>query len=302
MGGSAAGVMAATTLPAAAGEDELASVVRKASVNIAGRTVAPIYAVAYIDPGLKSQQGQEATVARYPIALVPQDDRPHFRRWRDDVRRLNPRIILLAYQMTMEETTVPGPGHDRLRLARDSWCTWPGGAPVWGGKPEKRRRLYDPRKAEWKERFLEACAVTLRSYPYDGLFLDQCGVFFLHSLPPHVRRQMRKHLGETLMELRRRQPGAVLIGNSSYDWEGLNGEMSEADESRFDNEFRSFAGHAQPQIDLGLVLLDETTGNDDYVRRRLISTCRHGALFSAAASYQHVPWFRVYDEVLKIAS
>lgn len=106
----------ATSCPLPAAQDQLASVVRRASVKFAGRKLAPLYAVAYVNPLLPDQQGQETTVAKYPMALVPQDDREPFRKWRDQVRQLNPLIVLLGYQMTSLETTSPGPGHDRLRL------------------------------------------------------------------------------------------------------------------------------------------------------------------------------------------
>ena len=87
------------------------------------RPVAPLYCIAYITPDAPGQGGQEAAVARYPLAIVPQEDRSAFRRWRDAVRTLNPNIVLLGYQMVHEEPLTPGPGHDELRKASHSWCS-----------------------------------------------------------------------------------------------------------------------------------------------------------------------------------
>lgn len=55
----------ATSCPLPAAQDQLASVVRRASVKFAGRKLAPLYAVAYVNPLLPDQQGQETSVAKY---------------------------------------------------------------------------------------------------------------------------------------------------------------------------------------------------------------------------------------------
>ncbi|MFY0610411.1 MAG: hypothetical protein JXQ99_02700 [Hyphomicrobiaceae bacterium] len=271
---------------------------RKATVPYQGRRIPPLYAVAFIDPGIPKQQGQEAAVARYPLALVPQDNRRHFRKWRDDVKALNPDIVLLAYQMTILETTSPGPGHDVLRGVRNAWRTWP-----WGGQirvEAKRRRVFDPRSSEWKAAFLNACAATLESYPYDGLFLDQCSVFSVHHPLKSVRNEMLQHLRETLLELRKRHPNKIFVGNSIYSLPGLNGIMSEDREEHFDEDLIPFDGQWSPPINLGLVLSANRL-DDKVLKRKLHRVCSLGAFFTATQSYQHVTWSPIYDEVLKIA-
>ena len=211
--------------PPAYADYELAPAILKAAVTVSGRLVPPLYTVAYVDPALPNQQGQEAVVARYPMALVSQDNRPLHRRWRDSIKAINPNIVFLAYQMTILETTSPGPGHNVLRRAQNSWVR-----SLWGSEvrvEEARRRVFDPRSDEWKQAFLDACSATLLSYPYDGLFLDQCSVFAIHHPLESIRREMRVNLSEVLIELRRQHPTAILIGNSVYNFRGLNGKMSE---------------------------------------------------------------------------
>lgn len=109
-------------------------------------------------------------------------------------------------------------------------------------------------------------------------------------------------MGEALKEVRRRHPTAILIGNSAYDWQGLNGEMIEHNERDFAKEFQPFNGHKKPDINRGLIKLTQETKNDDCVRRKLTDTGRLREFFAAAVSYQYVPWFPIYEEVLVIVA
>lgn len=259
------------------------------------QSIPPLYCIAYIDPDIPSQANQESMVARYPLALVPQDSRRSHVQWRDRIKLLNPQIILLGYQLTIDETTVPGPGHDRLRLAKDSWCVYPNGHIP--RIPPKSFRVYDPRKVEWQEAFLEACHITLASYPYDGLFLDDCTVFDIAHPSVLVRSEMREALQATLLRLRKAFPHTIFVGNGSENWIGLNGEMNEGRPQQMVQELALFSGHAHPGIDLYYSSL-EGPNDIEKVKREMAVAHSQGAFYGAAVDMQHVLWFDAFDEVM----
>jgi hypothetical protein len=259
----------------------------------------PLFCIAYIDPDIPSQANQESLIARYPLILIPQDMRATHVQWRDRIKRLNPNILMLGYQMVIEETAVPGPGHDRMRLVKDAWCVYPDGShptvTVW---PTPRDlRIFDPRKVEWQEAFMEACRITLHSYPYDGLFLDQCTVFEKAHPDPRVKAEMRQALQIPLLRIRQEFPNAILIGNSRYNWQGLNGELNEGRPADMLTELAPFDGHVQPTMDLYNTILKDP--NDvERVKREMAFAHSQGAYYSAAVDYQHVLWFDVFDGVM----
>jgi hypothetical protein len=258
-----------------------------------------LFCVAYITPDAPGQGGQEAMVAKYPLALVPQDTRAVFVQWRDRVRRMNPSIMLLGYQMVIEETTVPGPGHDELRKIRDAYCVYPGGfVPTVTVAPStKHFRIFDPRSSEWQAKFLDACRAVLRSYPYAGLFLDNCTVYDKAHPLPSVREDMRRALQQALLVLRGEHPDILIVGNSSFKWRGLNGEMVEARPDAVSQEVVPFPGHAEPTLELVQALIGSATDTAEIARQMAAAHAR-GAFFAAAVDYQHVLWFEQFDEVV----
>jgi hypothetical protein len=265
--------------------------------NAPRRPVAPLFCLAYITPDAPGQGGQEPIVARYPLAVVPQDDRAPFRKWRDDVRALNPSIVFLAYQMVHEETTVPGPGHDELRKARNSWCSYPSGFQPFTSWGEQRHRLYDPRTAEFAECFLRGCRAVLRAFPYDGLFLDNCTIFPTAHPLPSVRAEMREALQRVMLRLREQHPEALIVGNSSENWKGLNGEMNEGRPAQLESELRHFDGHALPNMDMYQTIL-RSAGDVETVRQDMHRVLKLGAYYGANVESTHVLWFDDFDKVL----
>jgi hypothetical protein len=231
------------------------------------------------------------------MALVPQDSRIEFQRWRDKVKSINPDIRLLGYQMVCEETTVPGPGHDKYRTLNAPYITYPNGRVPAVGPSHKRRRLFDLRKAEWRDAFLEGCLATMRSYPFDGLFLDNCTVFPKHHPVSSVRDEMRDALQHALSQLRSTLPKSILIGNARENWTGLNGEMNEGRRRDVADEVASYRGHAAPEMDLVTTIL-KSPEDTATVRREMTAALRRGALYGAAVNYQHVLWFDEFDEVI----
>jgi hypothetical protein len=255
-----------------------------------------LFCTAYIDPTISTQAGQEAIVARYPLALVPQDIRTSFIRWRDRVKELNPKIVMLGYQMVIEETTVPGPGHDKQRQLSNAWCVYPGGTVPTVGPISKSRRIFDPRKKEWQENFVEACRATLTSYPYDGLYLDQCTVFGRAHPFPDVRAEMRQALQDGIIRVRNEFSATILVGNSSFHWRGLNGELNEGRPGNMD-ELDPFDGHVGPRIQLYQSLLRHSF-DVGVMKKEMAKAHARGAFYGAAVDYQHALWFDEFDEVI----
>lgn len=255
-----------------------------------------LFCTAYITPDAPGQGGQEALVAKYPLALVPQDTRFAFVKWRNRVRALNPNIVLLGYLVVIEETTVPGPGHELMFKLNEGHCKYPGGFVPTVENPSsgQKFRIFDPRNREWQRQFLEACRVTLSSYPYDGLYLDQCTVYERAHPFPNVRREMRDALQSTLAQVRAQHPEALLIGNSSFNWADLNGELVENRPGDIATQLIPFPGHANPQISLVQSLMGEM--DPERIRPLMQLAHARGAYFGVAKDYQHIVWPSVFDE------
>lgn len=259
--------------------------------------IPPLFCIAYVSPNVKSQKNQEKIVAKYPLVIVPQDQRYDFIRWRDKVKSFNPNIKMLGYHMVIEETDVPGPGHDILRKVNNSWCVYPGGIlPMVDAVPRKMR-IYDPRKQDWRSGFLDGCRKTLSAYPYDGLFLDQCSVFMKSSPFPKVREEMRMAIQDTLLELRKEFPNKLLIGNSRFSWAGLNGEMNEFRLNEIEKELRKDQSHSLPRVELVQTYLKDANDIDTVIKEMSVVHA-HGGFYGTCVKAQHVLWFEEFDRVI----
>ena len=261
------------------------------------RKVPGLFCVAYVSPQPR-RDNQEAIVAKYPLAIVPQDIRPHFVKWRNKVRSINPDIWLLGYLNIHTESAVPGPGHDRLRRVKDAWSVYPWGkvptAP--SGSIPKGARIYDYRNPEWRLAFLEACYVTLKSYPYQGLFLDNCTVYNIASPIVSVREEMKASLQRVLLALRRIFPTTIFVGNSHFSWSGLNGEMNEGRPQDIATEFAPFPGHVDPRLELFLTMLKSK--NDIATLKRDIALSKsYGACYGASVTGTQVLWFDEFENI-----
>lgn len=262
--------------------------------------IPPLFCTAYIDPTLTSQKGQETLVAKYPMALVPQDARAQFIFWRNKVRNINPDIKLLAYQMVIEETTVPGPGHDNVRKVSNQnvWCTYPGGFIPTVTWDQRIYRIYDPRSKIWQKAFLDACEATLKSYPFDGLFLDNCTIYPRATLIPSVRSEMMAALNETLTELRRRLPNTLIIGNSSYHFKPLNGSLNE-------NRPKDLAAEAAqrdlhtPVWNLHQMIYEGGMPEMDALQTAFEWSIQNRCFFGASIpDYQHAIWPPLFEKIV----
>lgn len=299
MGDSVTRRFIGTALAASALAAVLSPSTRKIASADSPRSPFPIHCVAYVDPSRDEQAGQESVVARYPLAIITQASRSIDRQWRDQVRELSPSTKLLAYQMVGEETTVPGPGHNVLRRLKDAWIIHPDGSiPRVQVAVGKQRRIYDVRDPRWRSVFLEASMTTLESYPFSGLFLDQCTIHSTSHPHAFVRAEMQAALQEVLLELRRLAPSAILIGNSKMDWSGLNGEMLEGPRASRMGEILPFSGHAKPEIQLLQRRLKDAN-EVNTVRQDLALASSLGLSYGASVNYQQVLWFKEFENFLQ---
>jgi len=257
-----------------------------------------IFCVAYVDPKIQKQRNQEPTVAKYPLAIVPQSMHKTSVAWRNKIKSINPDIMFLAYQMVIEETTVPGPGHDEFRKLSNVWSSYPGGYIPSVGPSNKKRRIFDPRLKSWQDAFINACRKTLLSYPYDGLFLDQCTIYVKAHPAPWVRKEMEIALQSTILKLRKEFPDKIIIGNSRYNWKGLNGEMTENRLKDADKEFIPFNGHVKPEMNLLMSYLRDKNDKKAFIEGFEASK-KLGAFYAATVTAQEVLWFDEFDDLIQ---
>lgn len=252
----------------------------------------PVYCLAYIDPNNPKHQNQDDAIARFPMALVPQDDRGYFKRWREGLRNKNSKIRLLAYICTIEETDVPGPGHRAVRPVTSAWVRHLGVTPTVDG----RRRIYDPRNKDWQDAFVRACVLTMNSDAYEGIFLDQCSVFTKAAPIPSIFDEMKDALEQTLVRVREQLPNAILIGNSRYSWAGLNGEMNEGRPEDLAKEVAAPATHVRPFLNLFHHYIKEPDLREaeSLFRLALKNRCFYGCCVNA----QTIGWYDFFDSVL----
>ncbi len=266
--------------------------------NTPGFKVPPLHCVAYITPTASDQAGQESIVARYPMALVPQSMDKASIRWRDTIKSINPDIIMLGYHDVIDQTTVPGPGHALMSKVTDAWSMRPDGALSATGPLNKRRYIYDPRQPSFQSALVEACLAVMQSYPYDGLLLDQCTIYRAAHPDAAVRDEMLQALRETVLKIRAALPNAILIGNSSYNFQGLNGEMLENRPKDAARQLAHFTGHVEPEINLYQLEIKKNAPVEQ-IRQSMAVAHSLGASFGCGPDYQHIVWYDIFDDVMR---
>jgi hypothetical protein len=260
----------------------------------------PLFCTAYIDPTIPDHKGQEGVVAKFPVALVGQDTRLVYRQWRDRVRKINPSTKLFGYQQVNSENFIPGIGHDILRKInnnKDVWITWTGGITptAFSG-----RRLYDPRNPAWQEAFLDACVAVYNTGDFDGLFLDNCGVFSSAAPIASVRASMTDALSGVLDKLRKRLPNAIILGNAYNYFPALNGKMNEGRPNDLASEM-SRRDNKTPIINMFQYITDMKNPDMNAIKANLALALRNKCYFGLAHTndYQHMQWPALFDEVVE---
>jgi hypothetical protein len=265
----------------------------------------PLFCTAYIDPTIAAQKNQEALVAKYPIALVPQDSRLVYQTWRDKVRNLNPSIKLMAYQQVITENIIPGPGHDILRKINNKagvWVSYPQNSNLITPTAFGGRRVYDARSKVWQDAFLDACEAAYHGDQFEGLFLDNCTIFHLSVPIPSLQQEMTDALSQTLVKLRQRLPSTVIIGNTGDHFSSLNGAMNE-DRSRDVSTQGKVRDYQAPVINLYQFITDMKNPDMTKIKAELQQCLTHQSFFglSHLNDFQHVHWPALFDEVVAAA-
>lgn len=270
-------------------DQSIASNIKTSAIEIANSTDPYIFCIAYIDPKSDLSNGQIETIAKYPLAIVPQDDRKHYVDWKNSIKASNNNIKLYAYQMTVEETTVPGPGHRRLSMANGEWVKYAGIYPV---SKYKSRRFFDPRSKVWQKAFLKGVMETLASYPYDGIFLDQCAIFGKMAPIQSIRSEMDDALQHTLSILRQEVGDTVtIIANSLNRWNNIDGQMIES----LPENMKTYIGHKSSERKS---LYFHYLNNSDYIEaERLFDEARTKNLcYGCAPNAQTVIWPSFFEK------
>jgi hypothetical protein len=205
---------------------------------------------------------------------------------------------MLGYLIVIQEPEMPGAGHDMLRTVHDYSIHPNGYVPmVPGAYPGAKNRIYDPRSQRWQDVFISACKATLKSYPFDGLFLDQCTIFHISHPQDDARKEMMSALQSTLLRLRSELPSIYIVGNSSYKFAGLNGEMNEGRLSDLKRESVTFSGHTKPEMNMYLSVLN-SSDDINTVKRDMALAHSYGLYYGACVSGSKAIWFDAFDEVI----
>jgi hypothetical protein len=180
----------------------------------------------------------------------------------------------------------------------DVWVRYPwGGTPTVNPVADQRMRIVDPRKPEWQSRFLDACAITLASDRYAGLYLDQCTVFSSAVPMPGERAEMIDALNSVLARLRARMPDVLLVANSSLSFPALNGELNE---NRPDDlAAEQFGSHQAPEASLFQYLQPEpdASASQPQLREMARAAFANRCYFAVTDNYQRVHWPACLDEL-----
>jgi hypothetical protein len=254
-----------------------------------------LFCIAYIEPSIRDQSGQEATIARFPLVIVPQDNLSHHRAWRKRIKELNPDIVMLVYHQSNTQVTLRGPGHDRMRaLGDEGLLLTRSGRPLSVRIGQRTTQVYDPRSDAWQAAHLEASQLAIQSDDYDGLFMDNFTVFSSAILTSAPLSAQLAALQDVTARMRALWPDKLLVANSRYRFDELNGEMCENRPRDWASQLAPHEGHWQPHLNLANVLLPADT---DPARIGSLMTEVHslGGWFAASTNYQHVFWPDVFD-------
>lgn len=160
-----------------------------------------LFCIAYLDPKNPEHNalGQAETVGRYDLAIVnllepTRDCGP----WLDVARRINPDLKVIAYVQVATQDFTPSVSGMTTRQAHS--LAWLPGETYNG-------RLYSGYQSHaWQDAFHAACDATLRAYPVDGLFFDNCAVWSRHVRRPDDGPAMSEALQCVITEQRQRHP------------------------------------------------------------------------------------------------
>lgn len=274
-----------------------------------------IAVIAFVDPTQPAQQGQEADVAMFRLAIVGQSATTQNRNWRDAVLALNPTQMMFAYQEQKQRHptsgTGPGggPGYDILRgapvgdtaginAARDAMCLRNDDGTF---RMAGAYYIYDLRIPLTRKRIIDAWGAIFASYvdangktKFKGGFLDNWTIWDAESVDPVLVRELEEAQQTLTLELVAAYPGMAWIGNGSKSYRGLNGEMCENRTADWDKELTQHAGQALPRYDIGAI---QVAGGwtDAQVEAQMNIALAKGAWFAYSKTYQKIENFAFYQ-------
>lgn len=265
----------------------------------------PIYAVAWIDPRQTNQQGQEAQVARFPMATINQRNQASATpaandfTWKTAIRTANPSQWWLIYQMLTEETTVQGMGHDILRSLGDTaWVRDTNGIPITFPRPDKNNepyRIYDQRSKAFQAAQIEALGAIFRQHEQfggaQGIFFDQC---FIHSAitDTGVRAEMLAAMQANFQAFRFYFPDKIFVTNGSARFPGCNGGCDEDPfaKGRPLNSPASFSGQELPRCEIVQCYHSTVIGNEAAIRAEFNQVRAAGSSYGVGNGGQFPLW------------
>ena len=262
----------------------------------------PIYVVAYMSPQSTEEErdAEIETIAKFPMAIVGQSI--NARPWYERIRAINSDIVLLAYQMIAQDRThiTSGPGNVALAPLVDPWMYDELGQPKIF--PAEGTKLYDYRKCEWKTGIRNAVDAILDDGFFNGIFFDNCTAFALHAqdsagaFNPIVHAELLAALQVGIDGVRADHPNIPIIGNTSRDLVGINGEMNEG---RFEDLIGEVTGDDHQKPNLNVYLHYVANEQEFSTIRPLMETCFENKVhFAAQINAQTYHWLPEFDEVM----
>lgn len=245
---------------------------------------------------------EAAIAAKYDLLIVNQDAGASHLAWLNAVKTLKPTIKIIAYQIVSEEPgQAPGPGNTIL-MARSRWdaaqqepwlMTASGDIAAFTVSGWKRKRMFDYRLPVWQSAFKDACAAVFATFPYDGMFFDNCTASWGKHQPANPSAS--QSLQSVLLDVRRMYPEKWFIGNGVENWLGLNGEMNEGRILDL-NELIPVSGQIVPNVNCFSFPLTPTT-TDAEIQSAYNLIKPYGAWFGAHRWDGVLHWPAVFNSI-----
>lgn len=233
---------------------------------------------------------EAAIAAKYDLLIVKQtplsggSSYTQFMQWLGMLKSMKPTIKIMSYMIVAQEPGffAPGVGNSIIMnwpayapYAQEPWLMTPTGDIAAITEDWKVRRLFDYRKNVWKDLFKQAVTTIMNSYPFDGLFFDNCTA----SWAKHVPNQsaLTAALQQILLDIRHIYPDKWFIGNCVENWMGLNGEMNEGRPNQA-AELDPTNGQIVPNLNLYYMPATVNTTDAEYTAGWNVAKA-HGCLF-----------------------
>jgi hypothetical protein len=285
-------------------------------------TIPPLIAVCYVDPYVAAQnwQAQVPSIAKYPVIIIGSRNLTNDIIFKNTIKAANPRIKMLGYILANERTNQNNP-------AKSIFAAVPTGSPYECNYIDPNTgltvfpqlglfRLFDWRWTGFPQVLSNGVDAVLNTYPYDGIFFDNSGVFNIAQpdtvngttvalvngqTPADIRADMQAGYQVAMSLIRSKHPGILMITNGTPNYVDTNGGMVEGHPERQAVELPPFAGQASPGMDVALTLDTGVTPMTDSAITTAFNTARAygNNVFYAytRTNYQLVTWPTAFDAI-----